>query len=942
MEITTMRTHFLSVMVALGLLTTGFTIIYWPHPSVFAGPPRQLPTQLTIDSGGTGSSYPHSFINFKGDTYFAVASGPGGFWKTDGTEEGTVLVKQIQLAYDTFIGRRGEGPVATTSEYLFFLAFESSPDDPLLDWGESASLSLWRSDGTEDGTIPLFELGTSSFSRVQFIVFQDMLYFTVRNETYSEELWRSDGTETGTVLVTDTSSDENRSVLDNFIIWNEMLYFSAGYDQNTSSIWVTDGTQAGTNLVINTEHSVQQLAVANNSLYFATANSGPSGWSGGSLLWQSDGTTAGTTLIESSYPAPIYTTVVSGKLLYQSEEPPYSGDVRYWLSDGTPEGTSQLEISTKRYARRRLVTDAHAYFEVSGPNGTNAVWRTDGTITGTVEFRGALRIPYYQNEVATTGEDIYFTGSDKHGYELWHSDGTITGTNLITDIVPTPLDLRFTSAYPAPILATDGGLLFGVNDGKLGKELWKSDGTPAGTSLVKDINQSFRGFGFSHVVAADNLLYFLNQPYGNSEQKYGLWKSDGTAVGTEFFHVIDFEHFERNVLDLTAVGNRLYYIQDEGLWTSDGSSEQTTILVESGVSSVIAYNSQLYFNRNGNLWRTDGTESGTVLVRQFQTDQVNDEGFVLTEKIISDFRIVNGQLFFRVGNYSDSTSVPSLWVSDGTETGTMQLFETFRPFISTLFSHRGILYFPTPNDSSYDEDELWRSDGTDAGTYSVKKFNPNSSDNARPSGFTALAGQESIQGAANDTLILFSAYAQEAGRSLWRTDGTETGTVLIKDFSGYGMPSQEITSMGGYALFIAHDDEHGAELWRTNGTAEGTVLVSDIRAGSESSAINGLFRIGAVVYFMADDGVHGRELWRSDGTEIGTALVVDLDPGQVGSNPQNLTYKDGKLYFTADNGTTGNQLYSLVVEAPTSLDIADEPTMGFESFLPFVNTVSQR
>src|SRR5204862_4766957 len=69
------------------------------------------------------------------------------------------------------------------------------------------------------------------------------------------------------------------------------------------------------------------------------------------------------------------------------------------------------------------------------------------------------------------------------GYELWSSDGTPAGTGLVADINP-----GTGGSLPQNLTAFGSGILFRASDGVTGSELWRSDGTAAGTALVKDIN----------------------------------------------------------------------------------------------------------------------------------------------------------------------------------------------------------------------------------------------------------------------------------------------------------------------------------------------------------------------------------------------------------------------------------------------------------------------
>src|SRR5438477_6242678 len=100
------------------------------------------------------------------------------------------------------------------------------------------------------------------------------------------------------------------------------------------------------------------------------------------------------------------------------------------------------------------------------------------------------------------------------GGELWRSDGTTAGT------------FRIKNGRPWYLINVNGTLFFLMDDEMHGDELWKSDGTEAGTVLVKDINPGPRGSQPSNLVDVHGTLFFTTGWPG------GLWKSDGTDAGT--------------------------------------------------------------------------------------------------------------------------------------------------------------------------------------------------------------------------------------------------------------------------------------------------------------------------------------------------------------------------------------------------------------------------
>ena len=80
------------------------------------------------------------------------------------------------------------------------------------------------------------------------------------------------------------------------------------------------------------------------------------------------------------------------------------------------------------------------------------------------------------------------------GQELWKSDGTAAGTTLVKNIRPG----SGTSSSPRELTNVNGTLFFVADDGVTGQELWKSDGTAAGTVLVRDIHPGSGSFFFPH------------------------------------------------------------------------------------------------------------------------------------------------------------------------------------------------------------------------------------------------------------------------------------------------------------------------------------------------------------------------------------------------------------------------------------------------------------
>jgi len=144
-----------------------------------------------------------------------------------------------------------------------------------------------------------------------------------------------------------------------------------------------------------------------------------------------------------------------------------------------------------------------------------------------------LNLQPYQSRFTIDGNlvnvngTLFFTASDEiNGTELWKSNGTPAGTMLVKDIFP-----GAQKSYPSPAWLTNvnGTLFFSADDGSAGQELWKSDGTLSGTVLVKDIVPGPLGSWPTALTNVNGTLFFSADDENAGQD---LWKSDGATTGT--------------------------------------------------------------------------------------------------------------------------------------------------------------------------------------------------------------------------------------------------------------------------------------------------------------------------------------------------------------------------------------------------------------------------
>jgi ELWxxDGT repeat protein len=355
------------------------------------------------------------------------------------------------------------------------------------------------------------------------------------NGAAGNELLRSDGTPAGTVIVDPAVNNSDPTEL---TAVGSTLFFTAFTPASGTELWRSDGTVAGTELIEEIGPSTagstpSQLTAAGGTLFFL-ADDGTRGLE----LWRSDGTAGGTDIVEDVVGGAgdpginLITAVGESQVLFRADDGTTGGEL--YRSDGTdvdlvevintdPAGDSEPQHLTNVGG----VLFFNAFTTPLGQELYKSAPPYDAASTELVEDICATPAPSCGSgpiRLGNVGGTLFFAANNGvNGYELWRSDGTAPGTSLVADI-----DGAATGAMDdsAERIAALGSTALFEADGGTGDELWRSDGSVA--TLVKEIDPAGEGQP-EELTAAGGLLFFrgINDASGNE-----LWRTDGTTAGT--------------------------------------------------------------------------------------------------------------------------------------------------------------------------------------------------------------------------------------------------------------------------------------------------------------------------------------------------------------------------------------------------------------------------
>jgi len=452
---------------------------------------------------------------------------------------------------------------------------------------------------------------------------------------------------------------------------------------------------------------------------------------------------------------------------------------------------------------------------------------------------------------------VYFSADDgRHGRELWRTDGRSGQTRLVRDLRPDG------GSDPQELASAGGRLWFSADDGTHGRELWVSDGTPLGTHLAVDLRPGRAGsdpraiaaYGATVVFSADDgthgrELWQWNPRTGRARLLADLRPDRDARPGSD-------------PRDILVANGTILFTADDGehgreLWGLDPTERRAQpqlMDIDPGPSASEPWDLLEPWPDTVHGWvslSADGGPTGRepVGINGLAGVVVTDLAPGPASSAPSPSAATTRLLFF----LADVGGGPQLWAMG-------------HPVRETTIGIVG-------------GDTLTVQTQAASAARPVTSFRPD------PDAATAsFAGPARL----DRTRVVFGASDRGDGGQLYVSNGTPTITIRLTHVPG-GLGPTSILGHGGRAWVTATGPgTGGVELWVTDGTAAGTGPVRDLDPAGDAAPRDLVGYHGSIV-FAATDARTGTEPWVSDGTAGGTRRIVDLRPGPAGSDPREVT-----------------------------------------------------
>ena len=745
-------------------------------------------------------------------------------------------------------------------------------------------------------------LGTSSSEVVKSIVDGENLFVVILNPDQSQSLWFYDKlSNTSTHLFKDSTYNNTSFAFGKFTLWNHKVFFAHG-SIYARQLWVSDGTFNGTiklknnigNFAQGGESGYGGFMPAPNIMYFYTKIAS----FGSTELWRTDGTANGTYLLDYNNRSSGMTETGSKSSLFYFNKYSIFNDnnaaSELWASNGNStfkvrtmfQNTTLVGFDIMSFPEYSLIAiDSVGHFKMAVVGGNSPTFQQ---ITPKVKTNGfyisSIKMGYHAGKV------VFNWNGTTDNEEVWITDGTLSGTSVLTNSPNNPLYFKhygdidkyfFFEGYMSQPLNSSYKDFAVINKSNGQYKKFTSSSQYTNPQIRKNflpppsaeftVPKALIGnkFYFIETLSRDLIEIDTNgtlattmftMPYNSPFKYVDLYNVNNRLI------IRRIENNKSEDVLLVKKGNIIYNLTD-----SLPSPKPTHLTVFANIGNYI------YFTANDSLngkkiWVSDGTSIGTYRLNNFSASPNSSSP--------SNFQSFDNGLFFLA---NDGQNDKEIWYSQGNPNSTILRTNIFTnqntPFINgvgKLGSNIYILY---------------------AGNYLVKYNQIGYTPILTSLSLGLSTRNESFEPLGNELFFTYDDLTW--GNELYKI--TATGiTNLVKDIytgSSTGSFPSNLKVVGNTLFFSANGNGSGRELYKSNGTTSGTVLVKDINPGFGSTNFNDFNSYSQKLIFATDSS----KLWVSDGTSAGTTIIQDF-----GSSSKILSgFKefDGKLYFGVRNSS---------------------------------------
>lgn len=480
-------------------------------------------TFLLLDvEAGSSRGYYGGFHNVDGILYFAASSDDLGqeLWRTDGTPQGTWRLSNFEepIVFDSNLEFEEPLDLVTVGDWILFIA--STPASTVwktqADWGTAVPAAVISATGSDSQTQRFQRNGSGfSFLGAKFGHSDWNLWVTGRSQLVTRGL--------GLEETDARAGDGPVAALGSFFaVWPD----ASGYgflraDAETGAVTELERFEGFD------RYRPSVLGELAGWVYFARA------LDGSTEIRRSSGVAGASDRVATlggEFLEVIQVTRHGGRLFFVLSD--QNGDRELFATDGSESGTVNLEVfgrgaQLERFGTPTLLPHSTGlYFEADDGNG-NALWRSDGSVSGTARFSGPeLRLFESNYPPLVLSGAIYFFAGNSSGAFLFRTEGSAMDIAPVAELPENTLGFQLGESFAA---TTEHHIVMAGGSDATGIELWSFAENSSDFSLLKDIQPGPRSSLPGQLTSAGGQVFFRAR-----EDQHGaeLWRTDGTAAGT--------------------------------------------------------------------------------------------------------------------------------------------------------------------------------------------------------------------------------------------------------------------------------------------------------------------------------------------------------------------------------------------------------------------------